>query len=142
MSQSEASSPDLVDPKHQRTIDISMNHAGRDSSHQFQDFRSPHRAASRTRTRDEKYYHFKGLSPADLSSPHYIPVCPNLKCAVHDKDTANRHLCGEPFYPPISTAPVRRFSKREAFEQTQQWPRPPTYHHTYQKDKPKKPKIG
>ncbi|KAF2816466.1 uncharacterized protein BDZ99DRAFT_458333 [Mytilinidion resinicola] len=122
-----------------RSLETSMNHAGRNSAHDFQDLRSAHRAVTHTRARAEKYYSFKGLSPSDLSSPHYVAVC----CVRGCKTEGKLDSCWPTSFPAdLSTAPVRQFSKREAYKEAQRWPRPPTYHHTYQKDKGKRDRMG
>lgn len=116
-----------------------MNAAGRISSHTFRDLRSASRARKRETAKQKKYYHFRGLSPSDLYAPHYIPLCATSSCPTQGTPDDCWLLV---FPADLSTAPVRTFTKREFYEEAQRWPRPPTYHHTYQKDKGKDPKRG
>jgi hypothetical protein len=119
--------------------EIAMNAAGRTSSHRFRDLRSASLARKREIAKQKKYYHFRGLSPSDLHTPHYLPVCASPSCPTQGTPDD----CWLSVFPAnLSTAPLRVFTKREFYEEAQRWPRPPTYHHTYQKDKGKDPKRG
>ncbi|KAF2475551.1 uncharacterized protein BDR25DRAFT_301177 [Lindgomyces ingoldianus] len=105
--------------------DLSPKHASHTS-----DLRASSRIQSRNRARMEKYYHFKGLSPFDLPShpnqqSHYTP-----HSHIPDCDSS-MYLTSFP--ADLSTAIIHRFTPREAYRQAQQWPRPPSYHHSREK---------
>ncbi|KAF2186268.1 hypothetical protein K469DRAFT_706933 [Zopfia rhizophila CBS 207.26] len=117
----------------------SMNHAGRTSKHTFADLRSAQHARDRTRTRIEKYYHFRGVHQFDLptSAPqqaHYRPYCTIESCRTFGTPELCCYNWG--YFPTnLDGENTFKFTKREAYEMAQDYPRPPTYHHSrYRKD--------
>lgn len=116
-----------------------MAHAGRNSNHSFADLRSASRACKRTRSHMEKYGRFRrtGLTRADLPSspnqkPHYLPnSCPLTN---HCTSSEMAEQCVFSTFPAdLSTAPVAKFTKQEAYQEAQLWPRPPKPHHSRHK---------
>ncbi|KAF2267768.1 hypothetical protein CC78DRAFT_576772 [Lojkania enalia] len=93
-----------------------MNHAGRTSTHPFSDLRSARHARNRTLAHRKKYTNFTHLSPADLPShpaqqSHYLPICST--CA---SDTSCQHFWT--YFPAdLSSAPIHKFTKRQAYEE-------------------------
>lgn len=92
------------------------------STRSFRDFRAASRAEHRERKHAHRYNHFRGISRADLPShpaqqSHYVPTY----------DRSQPFLC--PFPPDLSTAPVGKFTKREAYIEAR-WSRPIIKHHS------------
>jgi hypothetical protein len=108
--------------------DTAMADAGRDSSNTFRDLRSASRARNRTQRHRLKYNKFKrpGPTPSDLpSSPNQQP---HYSSALRGSAEARYPFTAFP--ADLSSAPVEKFTKREAYIEAQMWPRPPTYHHS------------
>lgn len=98
----------------------------------YADLRSPSRAPNRHLTHLKKYNHFRrpGLSRADLPTDanqqaHYLPTCANYYCSNYEThDRCPMHI----FPADLSTAPIAKFAKREAWDEAQRWPKAPSYH--------------
>ncbi|KAF2654684.1 hypothetical protein K491DRAFT_462500 [Lophiostoma macrostomum CBS 122681] len=115
------------------TSESAMDYADRPNNQPFLDLRSARRARNRARANLEKYNHFRrpGLTRGDIPSfegpqqSHYLPICYLPGCPT--SGTADG--CWLNVFPAdLSTAPIAKFTKREAYQDAQLWPRPPTYH--------------
>ncbi|ORY08373.1 hypothetical protein BCR34DRAFT_570018 [Clohesyomyces aquaticus] len=91
---------------------------------EYADLRSARKIETRHRARMEKYYHFKGIHQSDL------PSHPTQRSHYRPADRNGKYLTCMAFPPDLSAASVHRFTKREAYEEAQLWPRPPTHHHS------------
>jgi hypothetical protein len=93
----------------------------------FADLRAAHRSKLHWHAQNRKYNFFRypGPSRGDLPSSsnqqaHYLPVCLVPNCP-HNR-------CWWPMFPAdLSTVPIAKFTRREAWTEAQRWPRPLTF---------------
>ena len=104
------------------------------SSHTYSDLRSERRARNRDRKHRKKYGNFRtiypgwqlAVQPNDLPSSssqqsHYLPLCQDHCSIPHN----SKCFC-RAFPADLSTAPVAKFTRREAYDEAQ-WTKPPSY---------------
>jgi hypothetical protein len=105
----------------------------------YRDFRSASRTKHRERARKIKYRSFRNIHASDLPSKtnstsqpphtqqeHYLPVCACTECPW--EGTTKVPPCVT-FPADLSTAPVAKFTPREAYQAVSHYPYPGRRHH-------------
>nr|POE65026.1 hypothetical protein CFP56_34694 [Quercus suber] len=117
-SQGSDAIPEELSASHREIINHEL--CGRaDTNHTFRDLRSAAIARRRDRSDREKYYNYRGVNRGQLSRLHFrydaISHNPN-----HGPIAVIRSLLPDCMVEPMS--------KRQFYQEAQQYPRPPTYH--------------